>query len=580
MSSALLKNLEILVLDCQATRAFSAGGRLMEIGWMATRGSTARPEALANAKIFRIRSTPPFDIPARVQDITGLTTEDLSAGHDENEIWQKLNITAQNIAAAQPVGHCLAAIHFARFETPFLRMLHDKCSAVSPFPLDIICTHEIARRLYPRLPRKGLCALAGYLGLSVASERRCQHHLAATAFIWRDIVARLEVDQGITTLTELTRWLAKRPVKRDPARTYPMQPAQKQSVAAKPGVYRMCRVQGDVLYIGKATSLRRRVNSYFAPRAKHPDHILEMLSQAREIDVTPTETALEAALLETDEIKRLAPPYNIALQTRRRALWFYSRDFRDSSNTCDDRHRIGPITDPQAGVDLRNVARLLSHEGNPSDDIAIWQHLTGCPSDEVPDKACLQSGIALFRQRHASTLARGGLPRILFALGARLWRRKMDTTTDDDEGEPAMDDADDDFSWTPEAITDLLERAVRHGTWQVRRARWLALLSRCTLAWEASDDRQEGRKRVLVIGNGIVVERHWLDLDAHPPHPFSAGNPGENRKNCFDIAVFDRIRVLGTEIRRLVSEDRFVELRLGPRFTLSTNTLKKALYWI
>ena len=71
-----------------------------------------------------------------------------------------------------------------------------------------------------------------------------------------------------------------------------------------PGVYRMLRISGDVLYVGKATSLHHRVNSYFRKQKGIHERTLEMLSQARDLSFVVTESPLEAALLEPDEIKR------------------------------------------------------------------------------------------------------------------------------------------------------------------------------------------------------------------------------------------------------------------------------------
>ncbi len=58
----------------------------------------------------------------------------------------------------------------------------------------------------------------------------------------------------------------------------------------------------------------QRVKSYFQKKSRHPEHILEMLSQAVEISFKITPTALQAAVLETDEIKKYTPPYNKALK--------------------------------------------------------------------------------------------------------------------------------------------------------------------------------------------------------------------------------------------------------------------------
>jgi len=104
----------------------------------------------------------------------------------------------------------------ARFEEPFLRALHER-HGTGPFPLHLVCTHAIARRLLPELPRRTLRALAGYFGAGVPTVRRSAEHVAATAFLWRSLVALLAEREGVTTLDELRGWLA-RPPRRVPRR--------------------------------------------------------------------------------------------------------------------------------------------------------------------------------------------------------------------------------------------------------------------------------------------------------------------------------------------------------------------------
>ena len=80
-----------------------------------------------------------------------------------------------------------------------------------------------------------------------------------------------------------------------------------------PGVYRMLDEKGDVVYVGKAKSLKARVTNYTRPEA-NPVRIQRMIAATRAMEFVRTETESEALLLEANLIKRLRPRFNVLLR--------------------------------------------------------------------------------------------------------------------------------------------------------------------------------------------------------------------------------------------------------------------------
>jgi len=80
------------------------------------------------------------------------------------------------------------------------------------------------------------------------------------------------------------------------------------------GVYFMKDKSGNILYIGKAKNLKKRVKSYFNPSAKHTHRIALMVSQVRDIEYIVTDTEAEALALEANLIKQHQPHFNVLLK--------------------------------------------------------------------------------------------------------------------------------------------------------------------------------------------------------------------------------------------------------------------------
>ena len=81
-----------------------------------------------------------------------------------------------------------------------------------------------------------------------------------------------------------------------------------------PGVYRMLNAVNDVLYVGKAKNVKKRLSSYARVSAPQPARILRMIAATVSVEIISTSTETEALLLEANLIKQLRPRFNVQLR--------------------------------------------------------------------------------------------------------------------------------------------------------------------------------------------------------------------------------------------------------------------------
>ena len=556
MSDA-LRDLRVLALDAQASGATPAYGDVIELGWgiCSARGQVAP----ARSRWLIPRTRRP--VGRAVRELTGWSEAVLAEAVGEAEAWSELGSElAGSFGAA---GGIPTVIHFARFEAPFLRDLFERLGGAPEYPFDTVCLHAIATRFLPDLPRRSIRALAGYFGHSPELVRRSSGHVEATAFIWQGLVPLLEA-AGVGTWSELKLWLAEAaPSTRSTRRAFPLAAERRRALPDTPGVYRFLRPNGQVVYVGKAVSLKKRVASHFKSRGPATERSLELLSQVHAIEHTETESLLEAALLETDEIKRLDPPYNVQLRSGERSAWFCARDFRSAQPAPDAAHPVGPLPSERA---LSGLPALIALAGGAEPSAPLLAAALAVPAAFLPDRALFDEGFRTFAAEHLSR-PEPTTPRRVTAGALTLWLARGRT-----ELESALETAP--GEWDLARVRRRLERTLVQGGLLLRRARLLALLADADVAFR---EASHAKARALVIATARLVARKELEdiaeLDALPlrrPPSLRA------RQSAFDAAAYDRLRVLLTELRRIFDEGGEVALRFG-RHRLAGEKLARLL---
>ena len=171
------------------------------------------------------------------------------------------------------------------------------------------------------------------------------------------------------------------------------------------------------------------------------------------------------------------------------------------------------------------------------------------------------------------------------ALGARLWRERTKATADSCAETPEGDDSDGQEAgsapkeWTPESVAGFFEGIVCRGAALMRRSRWLCLLSESSVRWERVGADRNGL-RELVFAGGLVVSRATRHRGSAIEIPPGWADSFIRRRRNFDAATYDRLRILTTELRRLLCQDRNPRVCLGPGRIIEPERLVRGLSWI
>jgi DNA polymerase III subunit epsilon len=553
-----LTELDVLVVDCQATGASPAFGHVLELGWGVQRVGEA---VVTGARAHWIALPEGHQVPSRVRKITGYDPTFAAEAIADTEAWRELRgAVVEAEAKAVPT-----VIHYARFELAFLREWAERFEPGGPFPFDAVCVHAVARRLYPDLPRQSIRALAGYLGHSLELSRRSLGHVQATGFVWHKLRSEL-LTRGVTTWEDLRAFVAEPPARRPTAGAakktrYPIAPERYRTLPDAPGVYHFLRSNGDVLYVGKAASLKKRVATHFVGRAGTP-LAPEMLTQVSDIQVTVAASALEAALLENDTIKGLHPPYNVQLTARGAPVWYDTRDFDGAITAFDERHPLGPVP---AELSLRPLGALIALATGAKASTLLRSQVVGVSALFTPGEAVFAAGWTELMARHRELATADATPRRRVLNLAKKLLAAVATPED-------AADAAESREWDPARIARHVERALVQAYRTYRRAHWLGLLRNSDVVYREPESE---RVRLLRVRDGIIIETRDIPID-YVPH--ERLHPLLGRRASFDRTQYDRLRVLTTELKRIVRDGGSVCVHFGPRRPLPARLLAGTLF--
>ncbi|MES3036266.1 MAG: GIY-YIG nuclease family protein [Bdellovibrionota bacterium] len=488
-------------------------------------------------------------LPRHIQELTGIRDSDMAAAVPLESVFANFHDFLKT--SESPL--CYGIIHFAQFEKPFIEDAYNILKEAVPF--SVLCTHEIAKRLFPNLPTRGIKGLAGYYGYPVEELKRSKCHVDATRVIWNGLLNDLK-EKDIYTLEDLQKWLAETPKKARTKYEYPLPKEKRLTLTKKPGIYRMISKTGEVLYVGKATSLRDRVNSYFRGQKNRDPKKLEMLTQVWDLIVTPCESPLEAALMETDEIKRLNPRYNISLKTGNRGMVFYTQTLDEMSIIQDTEHPIGPFSNPWVLDSVSKLSRSLT---------SIPAEMNRYMFFDPIDPQLIEEGLNVFCSRYDVDKSKFSNMRSIIALGLWWYRDTLKKTNlaseiletesanedevileDDSIPESEFSSEEEILELTAEDLADKFERHFIRAGRAYWRAREMTKLLNSDIDFQMIPSDKHGS---LIIRKGKLSPTMNLESDNKMPW------------EGLSIEDYDRMTVLNSELAKIRSQNGQVHVK-------------------
>lgn len=366
-----LRETTFVVVDLETTGGRTRGSdgtppdAITEIGAVKVRGGVVLGE-------FATLVDPQRSIPPQIVRLTGITTA--------------MVCDAPTIDAVLPMflefaGGSVLVAHNAGFDVGFLRAAAQRCEIPWPRP-QVLCTVRLARRVLSReeAPSVRLAALARLFAVAAQPTHRALDDARATVDVLHALIERVG-NQGVHTFADLRSYLPD------------VTPAQRRKkvladpLPHRPGVYLFRGPAGEVLYVGTAVDLRRRVSQYFTgadPRGR----MKEMVSLATAVDHVECAHPLEAGVRELRMLAAHAPPYNRRSRFPHRWWWVTLTDeaFPRLSVVRSPRHdrAVGPF---RSRADAAETAGLLARFSGIRTCTARLargaRHGPACPEAEV-----------------------------------------------------------------------------------------------------------------------------------------------------------------------------------------------------
>ena len=286
---------EYCVFDFETTGTSAKSSRAIEIGIVRVKNGNI-------VDTYQSFINPGMRIPPYITQLTGISNDDVyDAPFFEEIIEDIINFFGDSILVA----------HNMPFDYSFLKnefQLAEQELISNP----TVCTLKLARKLYPELKSKSLGNLVRHFKIRHRNVHRGLGDATVTAKLMLRMFKDLKEDHNVESIDDLFRMQSAVQAKRNFLVIKKKLSDDLMGIPENPGVYLFKDAKGNVIYIGKAKSLIKRVKNYFSNTA--PKKSKKIVRKASRLEHYKTNSELTALLTETDLIKQFDPQFNKQLK--------------------------------------------------------------------------------------------------------------------------------------------------------------------------------------------------------------------------------------------------------------------------
>jgi DNA polymerase-3 subunit epsilon len=272
------------IVDIETTGGYAENHRVTEI-------AVFHHDGIRITDQFHTLINPGRNVPQFITGLTGITTQMVREAPSFEEVAEEIHSWLKDK---------IFIAHNAHFDYSFIKKEFEEVGiAWSPKKL---CTVRLSRKIVPGLHSYSLGRLAESLGIKISDRHRAGGDAHATAKIF-DVLLRRD-QNGII----------EKALKRNSGETIlpPNLPKEDfDKLPAHAGVYYFHDARGNVIYVGKAINIKKRIAGHFTGEAREWNRS-NIRNEIHHISFELTGNELIALILESQEIRRLWPKYNLA----------------------------------------------------------------------------------------------------------------------------------------------------------------------------------------------------------------------------------------------------------------------------